>query len=469
MYLTVPSYVVSALLSLVLLMGSAAITPASAQLRPCVQHTDCYQQRGETCLNGTCRSANDHRVERLFTVAIAPFYDLTPAGEGTVIAEEAPTLLEGLLRSTVFFETLSPSLSPKTAMLEGWLGSTILFRTWSTVGAYALVKGTIRQTEGAELVLTLRLFIIETGEHVHALDYQAIVREDTLRDELIRWADQVVREFAGRPGILGTRIAFARKDDVSAPKEIYITGLDGIEEVPVTQNGSLNMFPSWGPLGLNVAYTSYIDRNPDVYLNGQKFSGFPNLNMGAEWSPDRREVALSLSKDGNSEIYVLDGSTGAVKRRITNHPGIDSSPSWSPDGKEIVFVSDRTGNPQLYITDSRGQHVRRLSTGRNYCTSPAWSPVGDLIAYNAMVAGGKFHIYLIDAKTGRQRQLTHGKGSHEDPSWSPDARYLVFSSTRDSTRKKKRRQLYIVSANGGRASRLTRREALYYTPSWSPR
>ena len=104
----------------------------------------------------------------------------------------------------------------------------------------------------------------------------------------------------------------------------------------------------------------------------------------------------------------------------------------------------------------------------SYCTSPDWSPVGSMIAFNAMGGNGAFSIYLYNMVTGRTKQLSFGGGSNEDPSWSPDARYMVFSSTRGSTSKRKMKQLYVMSAGGGKATRITRRNALYSTPVWSP-
>ena len=118
--------------------------------------------------------------------------------------------------------------------------------------------------------------------------------------------------------------------------------------------------------------------------------------------------------------------------------------------------------------DANGNDVIHLKTGLSYCTSPDWSPVGSMIAFNAMGGNGAFNIYLYDMNTGQTKQLTFGGGSNEDPSWSPDARYMVFSSTRGSTHKTRMKQLYVMSANGGKATRITRRNALYSTPVWSP-
>ena len=92
-------------------------------------------------------------------------------------------------------------------------------------------------------------------------------------------------------------------------------------------------------------------------------------------------MALTLSKDGNPEVYVLNLSTGAL-RRLTSNAAIDTEPSWSPTGREIAFVSDRAGPAQVFVMDAEGTNVRRLTQG-GFNTQPRWSPKGDIIAYTS--------------------------------------------------------------------------------------
>ena len=54
------------------------------------------------------------------------------------------------------------------------------------------------------------------------------------------------------------------------------------------------------------------------------------MNTGASWSPDGKQIALTLSKDGNAEIYIISASDGSIVRRITNDTAIDTSPAWFP-------------------------------------------------------------------------------------------------------------------------------------------
>jgi TolB protein len=406
-------------------------------------------------------------VTPLFTVAVAPFYDLTSDGSGAEIAERAPELLRGLLESTVFFRTLPPERHPEETIAEGWTPATVGWWRWAGTGAFALVKGTVTFTPPGVPVLRIYLYETETGAAVELPTTELPVTLAELRTPLEKWSDELVRHYTGRPGILSSRIAYARRDrEPGGAKEIWVVGMDGRDERPVTSNGSLNMLPAWAPDG-RIAYTTYVEGNPDVAIEGEPFSAFPGLNTGVEWSPDGEVAAISLSKDDNSEIYLLDGRTGEIRERLTTHPGIDSSPTFSPDGARIAFTSDRAGVPQVWVMNRDGSDPRCLTPFCGYCTSPAWSPSGALIAYNAMVGQGIFDVYAVDVDAGSVRRLTSGRGSNEEPTWSPDGRYLAFSSSRNSVGRERRQEIFLLPVSGGEAVQLTHGEQLYYNPAWS--
>ncbi|MBI4650328.1 PD40 domain-containing protein [Candidatus Desantisbacteria bacterium] len=74
---------------------------------------------------------------------------------------------------------------------------------------------------------------------------------------------------------------------------------------------------------------------------------FPN------WSPDSKKVVFQSNRDGNGEIYIMDGDGKNVKR-LTNNNFEDSYPSFSPDGKKIIFQSQRLKKIQIFIINSDG-------------------------------------------------------------------------------------------------------------------
>src|SRR3546814_20574915 len=80
--------------------------------------------------------------------------------------------------------------------------------------------------------------------------------------------------------------------------------------------------------------------------------------------PDGRRLALTLSRSGNPEIYLMDLGSKALTQ-ITNQFGIDTEPAWSADGSSLYFTPDRGGQPPLYqVSASEGSAPRATFQGR---------------------------------------------------------------------------------------------------------
>ncbi|MBA3546082.1 MAG: PD40 domain-containing protein, partial [Nannocystis sp.] len=172
-----------------------------------------------------------------------------------------------------------------------------------------------------------------------------------------RFMNDVIEHYTKTPGVFGSRIAFVRTNrNPTVTKNVYSIEMNGESPSAVTNNRSLNVLPSIGPGG-QVIFTSYAKRNPDLWMSAggslSRISTQPGLNLGGVMSPDGSTIALTLSKDGNSEIYTIDTS-GGIKARLTNNAAIDGSPTWSPGSNQIAFVSSRSGGPQVFRMASNG-------------------------------------------------------------------------------------------------------------------
>jgi TolB protein len=391
-------------------------------------------------------------------------------GGGTVEAmqTELHTAIERSLTFSGLFANIDPRAfldSRQSARLADQ--AAVVCPNWKQIGADALLQGEINGAEGRVRV-EFRLLDVQRG-CLRMLRKRYTGTPEELRRIGLAIGDDIVAAFTGKPGVSDTEVAFVSTR--SGQKEVFVMDADGGGLRAVTQNGSINSFPSWSPAGDAIVYTSYRHRNrPRVFLltRGRKSPGrilrdVPNKGpiYRAVFHPEGARVAFAMSIAGTSEIFAA-GLAGADAKQLTRNAVIDVAPSWSPDGKRIAFVSDRTGAPQVYIMDADGGGQRRLTYNGSYNTHPAWSPDGQWIAYESRVRN-QFDIWLIDPEGSTNYPLVDHPRSDEYPAWSPDGRKLAFSSTRRGTA-----DIYVVDVSGKNLIRLTDGKAENTNPAWGP-
>ena len=310
---------------------------------------------------------------------------------------------------------------------------TIETQKWKDVGAYGVMKYKVTAS-GKNITLDFKLYEVSKGTTA-ALAKTYKGGKDDLRDFVHAWCNEVVKYYTGEEGFFGSRIAFVVKK--KGKSTVMAMDFDGHGAYSVTRNKSINMLPAWSPSGGQIAFTSYMRNNPDLYLVGagggrpKKLSTKKGMNTGASWSPDGSKLAVTLSKDGNPEIYVISAKDGKVIKRITDDKAIDTGPAFSPDGSEIAFVSDREGSPQIFVVSSSGGKAKKVSKNGTYNTTPTWSPKKGtrVLAYTTR-DGGNFDIVTLDLDSSKMTRITQDEGNNEEPSFSPNGRVIAYASTR---------------------------------------
>lgn len=390
----------------------------------------------------------------------------TPLTNDRALGAFVRKVLVNNLRIATAFKVLKRRTYP-----AGWrsLGLQPNVATWRAIGSQGLLMTELRVT-GAKAVFTFKLWdFARRASPVLERTYNA--PRQGARSVVHQFSNEVMRHYTGVRGAFGTRIAFVASLGARL-KVVYTMDHDGHGLRRVSKRKSLNILPTWSPNGRSILFTSYVRRNPDLYqvtsLGGvlpRRVSKRSGLNSGAVYSPDGRRVALTLSKDGNSEIYLLDPRRRtrygwAAVRRLTRHPGIDTSPTWSPDGRRIAFVSNRYGYPQIWVMNADGSHKRRLTRRGTYNQTPAWCPRrgSPLIAFTSR-RGRRFSIFTYNVASRHYRRITFShQGSNEEPSWAPNCQLIAFASSRGG--------IWVSNRNGTAQTQIYQGKALQ--PRWGP-
>lgn len=297
---------------------------------------------------------------------------------------------------------------------------------WKDVGAYGVIKYKVSAD-----AIDFKLYEVSKGTKPTLEKSYKRSGTDT-RTIVHKWANEVVKYYTGEPGFFGSKITFTAKG--KGKSAIMAMDFDGHGAYTVSNNSSTNILPAFSPSGGQIAYTSFMRSNPDLYVapagggRPKQLSKQKGMNTGASFSPDGSKIAVTLSKDGNPEIYVISASDGSVISRLTKDRAIDTSPAWSPDGSQIAFVSDRNGGPQIFVMPASGGSAKQVSFNGNYNTTPTWSPKAGkkILAYTTR-DGGNYDIVTLDIDSKAMTRITQGQGSNEEPAFSPNGRAIAFS------------------------------------------
>jgi TolB protein len=397
---------------------------------------------------------------RKIPLAVPEFRNASGDSEEQRLSESADNFLSDMLDFTGYFKILDREAFLFDPQKGGLTLASINFQNWTVIGAELLITGHYELNNGS-IAIELRLFDTFKAKRVIGKRYTGRIEDQ--RKIILRFCSEVINYLTGNKGVFGSKIAFVSTG--TGNKEIYTCEFDGFNPKRLTNNRAITLFPAWSSDGKWIAYTSYKNGTPDLFIKelGQgretRFAK-EGINITPAWVPGKFELAATLSFSGDQEIYLLTGS-GKIIKRLTKSRGIDVTPTWSPDGKKIAFVSNRAGSAQVYVKDLVTNKVRRLTYEGRKNTQPSWSPRGDKIAYTSEIGGGH-NIFVIGLDGQVPEQLTYDSRDNEAPAWSPDGSLIAFSSNREGPSR-----IYVMTAYGTDQRRLLALDGEQTNPKWS--
>ena len=389
--------------------------------------------------------------EKQIPVAIVPL-----AGEARLPYRISEIVAADLTRSGLFRVIDAGGITPPVEPGE------VRYPDWTARGAVALMIGAVQPAANGRFEVRFRLMDTVKQQQIAGFSYTITAAQT--RHTAHRIADVIYEKLQGIEGAFATRIVYVVKR--GSRYELQIADADGFGPQTVLASNEPIISPSWSPQGDRIAYVSFEQRKPVIYVqslaSGQRrvLANFRGSNSAPTWAPDGRRLAVVLTLDGSSQIYVINVD-GSGLTRLTQSATIDTEPNFSPDGQWVLFTSDRGGSPQVYRIRADGGSVERITFDGTYNVSPRFSPDGKSFVF-VQRSGGRFNLMLQEVATRQVIPLTEG-GIDESPSFAPNGRMILYASKIGG-----RGILAAVSSDGRIKQRLTIDAGDVREPAWGP-
>ena len=298
-------------------------------------------------------------------------------------------------------------------------------------------------------------------------------RAKGMRDVAHQIADQIYEKILGVRGAFWTRIAYITASGLGQGTQyaLMVADSDGFNPQTIVRSREPLLSPAWSPDGkqarlreLRAWQLDRLHRRKSATGAREVLASFKGINGAPAFSPDGRRLAMTLSKGGNPEIYVMDLASQGPDPA---HPSLSAS-TPKPSGCRMArrSCSPRTGpasRRSIQVAATGGEPSRVSFQGESNARATV-SYDGKKIAM-AQGSGNIYRISVLDRSfggTGRWQTLSPGN-LDESPSFAPNGSMLLYA-----TKEGRRGVLYAVSADGRVRLRLVTADGDVREPAWSP-
>jgi Tol biopolymer transport system component len=175
--------------------------------------------------------------------------------------------------------------------------------------------------------------------------------------------------------------------------------------------------------------------------NGQAGKSGEQLQRAAQWDVEIRkpQVVIESGQGNSKQLFAIpisepESQASEAPRQISHTTGILFDYAVSKNGEQIAYtaVNEKNG-ADLWLLSRSGSGERKLvDCATDRCTTPAWSPISNEIAYTRESAGlspdsptGAPRVWIVNVDTSQTSPLFDdpqkiGYG----PNWSPDGQWL---------------------------------------------
>jgi TolB protein len=244
--------------------------------------------------------------------------------------------------------------------------------------------------------------------------------------------------------------------------QLYTMSADGTGVRQLTHSAVDIGAAQWLPGGKSILYTTIQGDQTSVYelwpdsARTQLVRTFTGRSL--QFSPARDYVLYSVGTSTASHLVRSD-PRGLDQRQLTDNASSVRDGVWSPDGRQIAYTVTNKNGTSIWVMNFDGSHPRQvthLTPQQGAAQMPAWSPDGQLLAFqaNATTPRTKATLWILDLRTNAAREvLPHDNGFRDEaPTWFSDGKRLAFQSNRSG-----RTEVWAVDTDNSDLQQLTGR------------
>ena len=342
---------------------------------------------------------------------------------------------------------------------------------WKRQDIEAVITGTIEQQSEKIYKLSVSLFDVYSNKQLFTKITR--VHVSGFRKVAHQLSDHIYEALLGESGSFNTLLTYVTVTiDTKGNKE-YRLNISDSDAMNVKSRIKLKtpiLSPVWSPdhsyEHKKIAYVSFENDRSEVFVwypytrrKIEKLPRFDGIASAPSWHPNGKSLVLTLSKNGNKDIYSYNLADKKLTR-LTHNPSIDTEASYSPDGAQLAFTSNRSGQVQIYIKNLTSGKINRATFEGRYNAKAVFSPDGKSLAM-VHKTGNDYRIAMLDIETKDLSIMTNNE-LDESPYFSPNGDMIIFATNRNN-----KNLLSVVSVEGNRSYELSSQTGEVREPNWS--
>ncbi len=359
------------------------------------------------------------------SITVLPFVISETQNRDTDVA----VVIRADLARTGLFEVLPPELYPKARPRLGKVD----FKPLRALKQNYLLFGDVLFSAPGVFRVEYELYNVDNKKRV--LGIAATARRESLRTLAHQIADQIFGTVRGGKSDFMTRIAFVEHTKVNGKNhyKLLVADADGFNPLLAGESNQPLYAPAWSADARRLAFITDEVFVPTIFeqqlSTGERRKLFSDktLQGAISYSPDDKLLAMSLTRNGNADIFLLDLETRAVKQ-ITRDKANDFAPTWMPDGQHLLFSSNRNGKSQIFRMKIDGSSIELLAQDATQQTRSTVSGDGKQAAL-LLADGRETRIALLDLAEAKPKLRGITSGPFDNfPAFSQSAVSMLFLS-----------------------------------------